>query len=204
MNMIGTQVKLQEAIRELEALSKQGESYSDDEGSYGWRNPIRSDTGPLLASQVAGCNPKLILEVGTGHGLSALHMMSGLSSLEGCRLDTIEFDEDIARGAQVLFDDLGVPIVVHCGEALEVIQQRLSGPYELVFLDAQKTHYGKQLRALMDGAMLASGCTLLIDNVIDRRVECTDLFNTLEVQDIAYHILPTQCGLLVAGLPEFA
>lgn len=202
MNMIGTHVKLQEAIRKLETRSKQGESYSDGKGSYGWRNPIRSDTGPLLASQVASCNPKLMLEVGTGHGLSALYLLSGLRTMEGCRLDTVEFDVDTAREAQDLFDDLNVPVAVHCGEAMEVIQQRLSGPYELVFLDAQKSHYGRQLRALMEGARIAPGCVVLVDNVIDRRVECTDLFNFLETKGIAHHILPTQCGLLLAELNE--
>ncbi len=202
MNMIANQHKLQNEIAQLESMSKQGESYANASGRYGWRNPIRADTGPLLSERVARRSPRRILEVGTAHGLSALHLMNGVDWAEGgVAMDTIEFHEEVARGAQQRFVDLGLPVHVHCGEAMDVIQNQLSGPYDLVFLDAQKSHYGKQLRALMDLGLLSPDCVLLADNVIDRRVECTDLMETLQMRGIPFCILPTQCGLLQARIP---
>lgn len=202
MNMIAAHHKLQNEIVLLESMSKQGAPYSDAQGRYGWRNPIRADTGPLLAARVALQSPRRMLEVGTAHGLSALHLMSGVDwSQGGVQLDTIEFQEEVAREAQQRFVNLELPVHVFCGEAMEVIRNRLSGPYDLVFLDAQKSHYGMQLRALMDLGLLSPRCLLLVDNVIDRKAECSDLMETLQIRGIQHRILPTECGLLEAWLP---
>ena len=182
-------------------MSKQGESYSNAEGRYGWRNPIRADTGPLLMALVLAHAPNRILEVGTAHGLSALHLAKGLTVPERQRIDTIEFHDEVAAGAQERFDALGLPIRVWAGEAMEVIESRLEATYDLVFLDAQKSHYGRQFRALLERGMIGSGAVLLADNVIDREVECTELFQALEAAGVPYHVVPTECGLLVARIP---
>ena len=201
MNMLSTHVRLNREIHRLEAMAKQGESYTDTTGKYGWRNPIREDTGPLLAAEVASGDPKRILEIGTAHGLSALHLISGWNEVENKVLHTIEMEENVGRQAQELFDLLGVPATVHLGEAMDIIQNRLIGTFDLVFLDAQKSHYGRQWRALVSAGLVGSGTLLLADNVIDRALECTDLFNALQEQGIDYLILPTECGLLKAVVP---
>ena len=188
-------------IQRLEAMSKQGESYSNTEGRYGWRNPIRADTGPLLTALVLAHAPARILEVGTAHGLSALHLAKGLTAPEQQHIDTIEFHDEVAAGAQERFDALGLPIRVWAGEAMEVIEARLEATYDLVFLDAQKSHYGQQFRALLERGMIGSGTVILADNVIDREVECTKLFQALEAAGVPYHVVPTECGLLVARIP---
>ena len=119
----------------LEAMSKRGESYANDHGGHGWRNPIRSDTGPLLASLIAQHDAHRILEVGTAHGLSALYLVMGWEDIDGRSLETIEFDAAVAAEAQSRFKALGMPVTVHAGEAMEVITQRLSGRFDAVFLN---------------------------------------------------------------------
>lgn len=198
MNMISTHMKLEQEILRLEAMSKQGESYSDATGRYGWRNPVRKDTGPLLAAQVAAHDAYRILEVGTAHGLSALHLANGWSTMEGRELHTIEMDEEVGFQAQRLFDGLGLPVKVHVGEAMGVIENQLEGRFDMVFLDAQKSHYGMQWKALVSLGLVGKGTLLLADNVIDRKVECTSLFQALDDQGINYQIIPTECGLLSA------
>lgn len=198
MNMISTHMKLEQEILRLEAMSKQGESYSDATGRYGWRNPVRKDTGPLLAAQVAAHDAHRILEVGTAHGLSALHLANGWSTMEGRELHTIEMDEEVGFQAQRLFDGLGLPVKVHVGEAMGVIENQLEGRFDMVFLDAQKSHYGMQWKALVSLGLVGKGTLLLADNVIDRKVECTSLFQALDDQGINYQIIPTECGLLSA------
>lgn len=190
---------VQSVIERLEEMSKQGESYANAEGRHGWRNPIRSDTGPLLRKEVSDRNPMRMLEVGTAHGLSALYLVQGWANLEGRRLDTIEFDEEVAKAAQARFDALGLPVVVHIGEAQEVIAgMSEAASFDLVFLDAQKSHYGPQWRLLTDRGLVGPGTVLLVDNVIDRKAECAGLFEVLDAQGLAYDILPTECGLLKA------
>ena len=66
-------------IELLEKFSKQEESYTNSSGSYGWRNPIRSDTGIILQSLVIAEDPVRILEIGTAHGLSALYLALGMN-----------------------------------------------------------------------------------------------------------------------------
>ena len=50
---------LQNEIEYLESQSKIGESYSDGKDRYGWRNPIRKDTGTLLKSMVIAGAPRM-------------------------------------------------------------------------------------------------------------------------------------------------
>jgi predicted O-methyltransferase YrrM len=193
--------RLGEEIQRLEAMSKSGASYTDSTGSYGWRNPIREDTGPLLSAQVAAHAPQRILEVGTAHGLSALHLISGWTDFEGKELHTIERDGPVGAHARACFDGLGLPVTVHIGEAMQVIAEGLSGTFDLVFLDAQKSHYGRQWRSLVERDLVGKGTVLLADNVIDRKEECTDFFAALDGQGTPYEVLPTECGLLVAVVP---
>jgi predicted O-methyltransferase YrrM len=190
--------RVRREIELLESYNKQGESYSDGRGRYGWRNPIRGDTGGLLQALVVAADPSRILEIGTAHGLSALYLISGARS--GTTMDTIEFDADVAVETQQRMDACNMPVNVCCGEALEVIEG-LEGRYDLVFFDAQKNQYKPQLEKLLERGLAGSGTLLLADNVIDRAEECADFLRWFIDRDIPHHIIGTECGLLVAKLP---
>lgn len=190
--------RVRREIELLESYNKQGESYSDGKGRYGWRNPIRGDTGGLLQALVVAADPSRILEIGTAHGLSALYLISGARS--GTTMDTIEFDADVAVESQQRMDACNMPVNVCCGEALEVIEG-LEGRYDLVFFDAQKNQYKPQLEKLLERGLAGSGTLLLADNVIDRAEECAEFLRWFMDRDIPHHIIGTECGLLVAKLP---
>lgn len=190
--------RVRREIELLESYNKQGESYSDGRGRYGWRNPIRGDTGGLLQALVVAADPSRILEIGTAHGLSALYLISGARS--GTTMDTIEFDADVAVETQQRMDACNMPVNVCCGEALEVIEG-LEGRYDLVFFDAQKNQYKPQLEKLLERGLAGSGTLLLADNVIDRAEECAEFLRWFIDRDIPHHIIGTECGLLVAKLP---
>ncbi len=188
---------IQREIDRLEQYAKRGESYANADGRHGWRNPIRSDTGSLLQSLVLARRPARILEIGTAHGLSGMYLAAGLTP--GATLETIEFHEAVAREAQELFTATGVPAQVHIGEALEVIR-RLEGTFDLVFFDAQKNQYHPQLLALLERGLIGPGTVLLADNVIDRAKECAAFLQWFEQEHVEHHVIPTECGLLVARL----
>jgi len=128
-------------IEKLELLDKQGESYTNSEGRYGWRNPIRQDTGKILTSLLMAKNPKRVLEIGTAHGLSTLYLMLGLDASKAI-IDTIEFDQEVAESTQQRMDRLQVPVKVLMGDA-EAVIDHLEGSYDVVFFDAQKNKYYK-------------------------------------------------------------
>ena len=184
-------------IELLEKFSKQGESYTNSSGSYGWRNPIRSDTGIILQSLVIAEDPVRILEIGTAHGLSALDLALGMN--ENCFIDTIEFDHDVGVDTQERFDRLEVPEKVHIGEALDMIN-KLEGTYDLIFFDAQKSHYKRQLDLLLEKNLVKKGTLLLADNVIDRSEECAEFLHYFLENGINHTIIQTECGLLVGKL----
>ncbi|MFN5325543.1 MAG: O-methyltransferase [Bacteroidota bacterium] len=190
-------------INELEKLSKQGESYSDGKGRYGWRNPVRKDTGTLLTGFVAATKPHKILEIGTGHGLSTLYLALGFSNLGfgSDFIDTIEFDEPVSKSTTDRMDRLQAPVKVHLGDAMEILPNlQVQEPYGMVFFDAQKNQYYPQLMTMIMLGLVGSGTVILADNVSDRRNECLDFLNWFLENNINHHIIETECGLLVARL----
>jgi predicted O-methyltransferase YrrM len=189
--------RIRQEIAHLESFSKRGESYSDGHGRYGWRNPIREDTGPLLTAITLAASPARVLEIGTAHGLSALYLVCGMPAAGV--LHSIEFDAAVAADTQRRMDACGAPVQVICGEALEVIDQ-LQGPYDLVFFDAQKDQYLPQLLALLDHGRVGPGTILVADNVIDRRSECGPFLDWIADNGLRHQVIPTACGLLVAKI----
>ncbi|MBL6722009.1 MAG: class I SAM-dependent methyltransferase [Planctomycetes bacterium] len=188
---------IQNTINTLEAFDKQGESYANAHGRFGWRNPIREDTGELLYGLVLAARPRRVLEVGTAHGLSGLYLASALPA--GSDLVTLELDPEVAAASQARFDACEVPVQVIPGDALEQIP-RLAGPFDLVFLDAQKDQYLACILALLEHGLLAPGAMILADNVLDRAAECAPLLEWCRSQAVEHTVIGTACGLLVARL----
>jgi len=108
-------------------------------------------------------NPSYILEIGTFLGYSALCLAKGLKS--GGELHTLENDEESAAIARENFknSNTGNKIILHIGNALELLNQ-FDKPWDLVFLDADKTGYINYYEALVP--KLRSGGLILADNVL--------------------------------------
>jgi len=85
-------------------------------------------------------NPKYVLEIGTFTGYSAICLAEGLES--GGELHTIELREEDAVTARENFSKSkrNKQIHLHFGNAKEIIPG-LQYPWDLVFIDADKTAY---------------------------------------------------------------
>jgi caffeoyl-CoA O-methyltransferase len=96
-------------------------------------------------------------------GYSALCFAEALPA-EG-RVTTCEIDEKSAAMARKYFtqSSLGRKIEIKMGPALETLRT-LSGPFDLVFIDADKVNYVNYYRRAL-GLLSASGA-ILIDNVL--------------------------------------
>ena len=119
--------------------------------------------GRLLETLVFALRPKLVVEVGTYAGLSALAMAGALPP--GGRIVTLELEDAHADFAQRHIDasPYADRIEIVRGPALESLA-RLDGPYDFVFIDADKTGYPGYYEAAL--AKLAPTGVIAVDNTL--------------------------------------
>jgi caffeoyl-CoA O-methyltransferase len=119
--------------------------------------------GRFLELLVHATGARRILELGTFTGYSALSMAAALP--EGGRIDTLDIEPRHAEVAQRYFDRSphGSKITLHLGPALETLAT-LEGPYDLVFVDADKTGYDAYYEAALP--LLSERGLIAIDNTL--------------------------------------
>ena len=118
--------------------------------------------GALLTMLAKLVRPRTVLEIGTFTGYSALCLAEGLDA-EGS-LHTIELDESLRDIATRYFtqSEHAAKIHQHFGRAQDIIPS-LPGPFDLIFLDADKKGYSDYLNLCLP--LMPSGGLLLADNV---------------------------------------
>jgi predicted O-methyltransferase YrrM len=124
-------------------------------------------TGPVegrfLELLVFSAGAGRVLEIGTYSGYSALSMAAGLA--EGGHIDTCEIEERHAEVAKryIARSPYADRITVHLGPAVETVS-RLDGPYDFVFVDADKTGYDAYYEAVLP--KLAPRGLIAFDNML--------------------------------------
>ncbi len=119
--------------------------------------------GQLLAMLIHATAARQVLEIGTYTGYSTLSMAEAADP--ACRITTLEYDGDTAAVAQQNFDahPRGSMIDLRVGPALESIAA-LDGPFDLVFVDADKTEYQDYVAAVLP--RLAAHGVIAVDNTL--------------------------------------
>jgi caffeoyl-CoA O-methyltransferase len=119
--------------------------------------------GQLLRFLVRMVAPRLVVEIGTFTGYSALAMAGGLST--GGRLVTCELSAERADFARSWFDrsPLGDRIDLRVGPALETVAT-LDGPFDFVFIDADKGGYTGYYEAVVP--KLSPSGVIVVDNTL--------------------------------------
>lgn len=104
-----------------------------------------------------------VLEIGMFTGYSALCFAEALPA--NGRVLTCEVDEDAAALARKYFarSPFGKKIEIRMGPALDTMRH-LTGPFDLIFIDADKLNYVNYYRRSLD-LLLPQG-VMLIDNVL--------------------------------------
>ncbi|MDH5253595.1 MAG: O-methyltransferase [Nitrospira sp.] len=123
--------------------------------------------GPLegaflrMMAQLVGATR--VLEVGMFTGYSALCFAEAIP--DRGTVITCEVDEESAAVARRYFAQasIGKKIEIRMGPALETMQA-LAGPFDLIFIDADKANYLNYYRRALD--LLAPNGVILIDNVL--------------------------------------
>lgn len=123
---------------------------------------IRKELESFLHTMIAVKKPKRILEVGAAVGYSALVMAQWMP--EDCRITTIELDEERIRKAKRNFvraDEKRITLLE--GDAAKILPT-LTGPYDLIFMDAAKGQYLHFLPELV--RLLEEGAVMISDNIL--------------------------------------
>jgi caffeoyl-CoA O-methyltransferase len=119
--------------------------------------------GQFLQMLVAAAGARRVLEIGTFTGFSALMMAAALPP-DG-ELITLELSEEHAAIARRYFgrSEHGGKIRLLLGAALDSLQT-LEGPFDFVFIDADKGNYGNYYEAALP--LLAGDGLIAADNVL--------------------------------------
>ena len=168
---------------------------------------VDPEVGRFLHIAACSIDARRILEVGTATGYSGLWLARALP-LQG-RLITIDVDPERQHLARQRWTEAGVADRIETiqGAALDVLPT-LTGPFDLLFIDAVKTEY----RAYLDMALplLRPGALVIADNVLwwgrvargvdDAETRALREFNryALEHPRLTAVVLPLGDGLLYA------
>ena len=119
--------------------------------------------GRILSFLSKSIQPKVILEIGTYTGYSALCMAEGLQN-DGV-LYTIDINKELATFAQQYFNKSSYKnlIKMMVGNALEIIP-KLNFNWDLVFIDADKENYSNYFDSVIE--RLNKGGMIIADNVL--------------------------------------
>jgi caffeoyl-CoA O-methyltransferase len=126
--------------------------------------------GRLLRFLVWSLRAIRVLEIGTYSGYSAISMAGDLP--EGGHIDTCELDEKHAAVARRYIERAGLAdrITVHLGPAAATVE-RLDGPWDFVFIDADKEGYVGYYEAvvpkLSEHGLIAADNTLRSGRVLE-------------------------------------
>ena len=119
--------------------------------------------GGFLAALVRLTGARRILELGTFTGYSSISMASVLPP--GGSIITCDVDPEATTIARRYMDESGYGdrIEIRLGPALETIET-LEGPFDLVFIDADKPNYKAYYEAVLP--LLADNGLVIADNVL--------------------------------------
>ncbi|MCF6525541.1 O-methyltransferase [Streptomyces sp. JJ36] len=172
--------------------------------------PVSSGTGAALRLLAATTEAKAVAEIGTGTGVSGIHLLCGMRP-DGV-LTTVDIEPERQSFARQAFRTAGfagnrarfIP-----GHALEVLPRLADGGYDMVFCDGDRLEYpdylGESLRLLRVGGLVCFEGVFADGRTVDsaaQRAEVRGLRELLrtvrENTTLVPSLLPVGDGLLCA------
>lgn len=162
--------------------------------------------GRVLSMLSHMIRPQVVLEIGTYLGYSALCLAEGLA--EGGRVITLDVQEDTNKVARSYVEktEYKDKIEFILAPAANVIPN-IKGPFDLVFIDADKTNYSNYYNLVFD--KLRPGGFIIADNVLwsgrvlddekDENTQALADFNEMAFADdrVENILLPIRDGLMI-------
>lgn len=165
--------------------------------------------GSLLRMMVRMVRPRMVLEVGTFTGYSALCMAEGLDR-PGAVVHTVEVNDELEAGIRSFFarSTCADRLILHVGTLDDALGE-IEGMFDFVFIDADKRQYADYYEALMP--RVRQGGFILADNVLwdghvlrppraaDHHTRALQAFNDMVAADprVEKVMVPVRDGLTI-------
>lgn len=164
--------------------------------------------GRLLSMLTSMIRPRRVLELGSFSGYSALCFAEGLAA--GGEVHTIEIDEEAAPAVEETFasSPYADRIVLHIGDAMQVVPSLGGEAWDLVYIDANKRNYPEYY--MMVKPLVRPGGFIIADNTLwsgaaldssanDPQTSGLKDFNKLVVEDpeVETVMLPLYDGMTI-------
>jgi predicted O-methyltransferase YrrM len=165
--------------------------------------------GQVLSMLSKMIRPQKILEIGTYTGYSAICLAQGLE--KGGTLHTIDINEELEEMVKkyILKAGLQNSVQLHIGNAVSIVPA-IEGPFDIVFIDADKENYSKYYDLVFNkvrqgGYIIAdnvlwSGNVLKPENEMDEETKALVNYSKKIHADIRVEnvLLPVRDGLMIA------
>ena len=125
---------------------------------------------------------KTIVEIGTYTGYATLCLAEGLT--DNGKIHTIDRNEELVSIQERFFkkSKFYTKIIRHLGKGLELISS-IDGPYDLVFIDADKENYDLYFEAVLP--KMKKGGLIISDNVMWSGKVLSEINHTLDKKTLA-------------------
>lgn len=164
--------------------------------------------GRFLSMISAMIQPKLILEIGTYTGYSALCMAEHLA--ENGKIITIDKNNELEKRVRGYFSEskYNQQIDYRIGNAMDIIPKLEETDFDIVFIDADKINYTLYYDLVFE--KVKSGGFIIADNVLwsgkvvedkkDKKTEAIKVFNQKINEDVRVEnlLLAIRDGLMIA------
>jgi predicted O-methyltransferase YrrM len=153
---------------------------------------VSEEDGRFLRVLVGTRGARRVLEIGGASGYSAIWMGLGLRDTGG-QLVTIEYDAGRAKEAQanIVKAGLSPTVRVVAGDAFAEIP-KLTGTFDMIFLDAWKPDYQKFFQ--MTFPRLEPGGLFIAHNVVNKRDQMKDFLQTITSRTDAWTTIVSPSG----------
>ena len=162
--------------------------------------------GRVLAMFSKMIRPKIVLEIGTYLGYSALCFAEGLA--DGGKVITLDVEENTNKVARSFVErtEFAKVIEFHLGNGVDIIPT-LPETFDLIFIDADKPNYSNYYNLVFDKVRF--GGFIIADNVLwsgkvldeekDENTQALHDFNQMVLADgrVSNVLLPIRDGLMV-------
>lgn len=164
---------------------------------------IEKESLELLKLTIKMTKSKKVLELGTAIGYSSI-CMAGIS--EDIKITSVDIDENNIELARANIKKYGKEkqISLICADAKEAIKS-LNEKYDLIFIDAAKSHYLEYLKLSLDH--IKEGTIIFSDNVLFKGLIANDELVNRRARTLVRHmreylrILTHTCGMVSSVIP---
>ncbi|CAL9421386.1 Putative O-methyltransferase [Streptomyces sp. enrichment culture] len=173
--------------------------------------PVSPGAGDTLRLLAAACGARAVVEIGTGTGVSGIHLLQGMRP-DGV-LTTVDIEPERLQFARQAFRTAGfaanrarfIP-----GHALDVLPRLTDGGYDLVFCDADRLEYlaylAESLRLLRPGGLVCFAGVFAGGRTVGSGPQPTEVLKLRELlravresEELMPALLPAGDGLLCAA-----